>query len=396
MVKIEKSEDGKFQVCFEDTILFPEGGGQNSDYGTIIKGDTKLEVKNVFRRGDEAVHDILMPELPLAVGDEVIQQIDWVRRFENMQRHSGQHLLSNIFYNEFKFTTKAAGLGEITTYIDLETKDCKPEQAQKVEEIANECIKNHVQIKIEYAEKDDPDMIELIKRAPKEVPKDVSGPVRIIKIDGVGLNPCCGTHVSDLSQLQLLKILSAEKKKDKVRVTFVVGKQILKYLEEVFQREVAVTQLLHAPAEEHIDYIKKIQAKSKSTQKTIAKVSKDLAYIEAARINDLEADFFILQRNDGLDFSFIATLQKGLKLKNSDMFLMIVLSEGFDSTNGIVAMQGSDVKHLKEPVFEMLGGQPNEKDGKAQGKVTQLNKMKDCKILVENYFKKKAGCENEA
>lgn len=85
-------------MCFDDTILFPEGGGQNTDHGMIVKKDLQLEVKNIFRREREAVHEIFVADLlPLSVGDEVTQIVDWDRRFDHMQQHSGQHLISAIF-----------------------------------------------------------------------------------------------------------------------------------------------------------------------------------------------------------------------------------------------------------------------------------------------------------
>ena len=97
-LKIPGSKLKGFNVVFDDTILFPEGGGQNDDHGTIwLKEDKNgLPVKRVIRKGGQAVH-FVVTDKPIEKGTTVIQKVDWTRRFDHMQQHSGQHLISAIF-----------------------------------------------------------------------------------------------------------------------------------------------------------------------------------------------------------------------------------------------------------------------------------------------------------
>lgn len=105
-----------YNVICEDTILFPEGGGQPCDYGTI----NGKNVRSVIRQGSQAVHFVESAE-PFCVGEPVKQCLDWDRRLDHMQQHSGQHLITALFDKEFKYDTTSWWLGSDTSYIELGT-----------------------------------------------------------------------------------------------------------------------------------------------------------------------------------------------------------------------------------------------------------------------------------
>ncbi|KAJ8973982.1 hypothetical protein NQ317_017357 [Molorchus minor] len=123
-----------FEVILEDTIIFPEGGGQPCDHGYL----NEVPVKYVVRKEDKAVHYV---KEMFNVGDKVKQTIDWDRRFDHMQQHSGQHLVSAIFELDFKFPTLSWWLGEEVSYIELDTPSIAYEQIKKVENIVNNLIR---------------------------------------------------------------------------------------------------------------------------------------------------------------------------------------------------------------------------------------------------------------
>jgi misacylated tRNA(Ala) deacylase len=105
-------ETNGYEVILENTIIFPEGGGQPSDHGYL----NDQPVYQVIRRGDKAVHYV---EQPLNIGEEVKEVIDWKRRLDHMQQHSGQHLITAIVDREFKYPTMSWYLGEDVAYIEL-------------------------------------------------------------------------------------------------------------------------------------------------------------------------------------------------------------------------------------------------------------------------------------
>lgn len=229
-------------MIFEDTILFPEGGGQPCDYGKV----NNMFVTNVTRKGSDAIHFLNMDstDMQLKPGDEVHQMLDWTRRHDHMQQHSGQHLITAIFDREYKVGTKSWWLGTDTSYIEIEENDVSEEQMQNVEKICNELIGAAKSVKVDLYSADNPVLNTDAVRTNKDLPEDVVGDVRVVTIEDVESNRCCGTHVTNLAQLQVVKLLYVEKIKGKVLVHFLVGNRVLKKLSECFNREQQLTAAL--------------------------------------------------------------------------------------------------------------------------------------------------------
>ncbi|KAJ7396367.1 Alanyl-tRNA editing protein Aarsd1 [Pitangus sulphuratus] len=181
-----------FQVVLEDTILFPEGGGQPDDRGLI--GD--VPVLRVTRRGPEAVHFV---PAALEPGAEVLLSLDWERRFDHMQQHSGQHLITAIAEQMFGFKTTSWELGRQRSLIELDTPSMTAEQVKALEMSVNEKIRDRVPVTVRELAADDPEVERVRSRG---LPDDHVGPVRVVDIEGIDSNMCCGTHVSNLSDLQ--------------------------------------------------------------------------------------------------------------------------------------------------------------------------------------------------
>lgn len=234
----------------KDTILFPEGGGQPNDRGTIVlksdSGEKRLQVLNVTRKGPEAIHFVENAgndENLLKVGDEVVQLVDWERRHDHMQQHSGQHLISALFEQQYNYNTKAWWLGAESSYIEIDGKNITDGEMKNIESICNLRISQALPVNVQVYETADC-AGEEVTRASRGLPIDLSGPVRLINIEGVDSNMCCGTHVSNLAQLQVIKLMNIEKTKAKTLVHFLVGNRVLKKLESTFQRELQFTSLL--------------------------------------------------------------------------------------------------------------------------------------------------------
>ena len=234
VVSIEKAETKKnngkdsvsgFNLIFEDTILFPEGGGQNCDHGKI---NNEIPIVSVIRKGAEAIHFAEADNLPFSVGAEIKMEVDWKRRSDHMQQHSGQHLISAVF-DKLGYGTKAWWLGDYsnTSFVELD-KDLDVKVMQEVEEICNGHIREGLPISVQNFDKIE-DMTKADLRAPRGLPKDQVGAIRLVNILGVDSNPCCGTHVKNTSELQVIKLMNIEKGKNKILVHFLVS--IWEYVE---------------------------------------------------------------------------------------------------------------------------------------------------------------------
>ncbi|SPP86855.1 alanyl-tRNA editing protein Aarsd1-B [Drosophila guanche] len=383
-----------FNVVCEDTILFPEGGGQPCDYGTI----NGQPVRSVLRKGATAVH-FVESSSSFEEGAEVHQSLDWDRRLDHMQQHSGQHLITALFDREFKYDTTSWSLGSNVSYIQLNTPHLiSRESLDLIERQANELIREGRPVSVVLV---DPKVDEEFSdaRAARGLPKDHEGLARVVRIEGVESNMCCGTHVTDLSQLQCIKLLYAEKVKTNVLVHFVVGVRVLRKLGEVFQREQQLTVALKGGAQQHLELVQKLQQNVKGTRKAFLQLLKDFATAEAERLDDLSKaqrpKYFSLHRRDGIEVDFIHTF---LRHAPEDIFYFLTVSEGIaagSSAKGHLVLRGDPelVKELGPQFLELLEGKGNGKEGSFQGKINNLAKLPECIELLESHFKPKKTIE---
>ncbi|NXU07372.1 AASDB protein, partial [Buphagus erythrorhynchus] len=262
---------------------------QPDDRGLI--GD--VPVLRVTRRGPEAVHFV---PAPLEPGAEVLLSLDWERRFDHMQQHSGQHLISAIAEQMFGFKTTSWELGRQRSVIELDTPLVTAEQVEALEKSVNEKIRDRVPVTVRELAADDPE-VETVKS--RGLPDDHVGPVRVVDIKGIDSNMCCGTHVSNLSDLQVIKLLGMEKgKKNKTNLIFLAGNRVLKSIEQSHNTEKALTSLLKNGPGEHVEAVKRLQSSVKLLQKNNLNLLRDIAVLIARDFKSKPApkQLFVLHR----------------------------------------------------------------------------------------------------
>ena len=204
-------------------------------------------VLHVSRHGTQAIHFVESnhnDDEPLTVGQEARQIVDWARRFDNMQQHtggydlsygsperererergfrfSGQHLISAVLEKRHNISTTSWWMAESDdagskvgiSSIELDRNDIPREIVEQVELECNQAIRDHLDVQVKMYELNDP---ELNQSHTRGLPEDLAGPIRVVNIGGdplVDSNLCCGTHVNNLAQLQIIKLVSVEKGK---------------------------------------------------------------------------------------------------------------------------------------------------------------------------------------
>jgi misacylated tRNA(Ala) deacylase len=257
--KIDGKQDG-YEVLLEDTVLFPEGGGQPDDRGTI----DGVAVERVLRRGGEAVHYTLEP---IEIGKTVKVEVDWKRRFDHMQQHTGQHLVTAIADNKYGYKTASWCLGPHKSFIELDCSKMSQKEIDDVEVSVNELIRAQTPVIPHVLQVGSPELEEVRSRG---LPDDHVGPVRVIEIQGIDSNMCCGTHLSNLSHLQSIKLLHTESKRGHVLLYFVAGQRVLDYLNRSVSVERSLSKLLSCGPEDHVECVERLQ----KTQKLSAKVNR--------------------------------------------------------------------------------------------------------------------------
>ncbi|KAM9424836.1 alanyl-tRNA editing protein Aarsd1 [Pholidichthys leucotaenia] len=372
-----------FSVKLQDTILFPEGGGQPDDHGLI--GD--IPVLRVTREGPEAVHFV---SSPLDVGQKVQLKVDWERRFDHMQQHSGQHLITALADTMFGFKTTSWELGRQRSTIELDTPCVKPNQVRELEEAVNEKIRAHVPVNVQLLSIDDPAVEEVRSRG---LPDDHAGPIRIVDIEGVDANMCCGTHVSNLSHLQVIKLLGTEKgKKNKTNLIFLAGNRVLKYAEKSYGTERSLVSLLKTGPDEHVEAVDKLQKSVKLLQKTNLSLLRDMAVLIAQNLkNDPQkGNFFTLHKKEG-DNEFMNIIANEINTEETLVFLTV----GEEKGPGLFLLAGPGelVTEMGPQVLELLQGKGAGKNGRFQGKASSLSRRGEVEALLKQHCTRNASAE---
>lgn len=232
IVKSLNEIEGEKWLLLDQTIFYPEGGGQPADFGSI-NGEEVLDVQ-MF--DNEILHKV---NIDIEPGTRVKLAIDYERRFEHMQQHTGQHLLSAVWMELYHIPTVSFHLGKDSCTIDLKTSELTEEQMKAVEtKVMDYVFENRsVEHYVLPFDEVEPEMLAKLKENPKFV--------RFIEIDGIDTSACCGTHVRMLGELGLLKLISWERYKQNVRLTFNFGKRAYVYFQEVFQGVTNVSKKLN-------------------------------------------------------------------------------------------------------------------------------------------------------
>lgn len=364
-----------FRVVLEDTLLFPEGGGQPDDRGTI----DDVPVLRVTRRGAEADH---FTEMPLAPGSQVCVRVDWERRFDHMQQHSGQHLITAVAEQLFGLKTTSWELGRLRSAIELDSPSVTAEQVAAIEQSVNEKIRARLMVSVRELSPDNPEVEQVRGRG---LPDDHAGPVRVVTIEGVDASMCCGTHVSNLSDLQIIKILGTEKgKKNKTNLLFLAGQRVLKWVERSHESEKALTSLLKCGAEDHVQVVTKLQSSVKLLQKNNLNLLRDLA-VHVARSLRADPDWggvVALHRKDG-DSEFMNIIANEVGAEDTLLFLTV----GDEKGAGLFLLAGppETVETLGPRVAEVLEGKGAGKKGRYQGKAAKMGRRMEAQALLQKH-----------
>lgn len=203
---------GNPALQLDRTGFYPTSGGQPHDTGSLAA----VPVVDVVVQDDVVLH-VLGREPQAAIGETVSGRIDWPRRYDHMQQHSGQHLLSQVFYRLFGVETVSVHFGAVESTLDLDTPAIDVAQIAAAEQEANRLAYQALPItayKLTQAE---------LATVPLRRPPTVSGLVRIVEIAGYDYSACGGTHVHTSAELAPLKIVRNERRRGQTRLTFLCG-----------------------------------------------------------------------------------------------------------------------------------------------------------------------------
>ena len=227
----EKTENGWY-ISLDQTAFYPEGGGQACDLGAL----DDATVFDVQEQGETVVH---LCDKALRVGQSVTGTIDWDRRFDLMQQHTGEHLLSGLIHRRFGYHNSGFHVGAQVMEVDFDG-PIPADALWELESQANALVWANLPVNCYYPSQQELPNVQY--RTKRELP----WPVRIVDIPGADTCACCGVHVKYTGEVGLIKILSCVKFHGGVRLEMVCGNRAYRYIHRIFEQNRQVSQLLSA------------------------------------------------------------------------------------------------------------------------------------------------------
>ncbi|MBN1223207.1 MAG: hypothetical protein JXB23_08145 [Candidatus Aminicenantes bacterium] len=209
-----KTHLDKPALILDQTCFYPESGGQPADKGSL----NGVEVVDVVEMDEQLLH-VLRKEV---TSDQVQGIIDWEIRFDHMQQHAGQHILSQSFYTLFNAETVSFHLGNATSTVEIDMREVKEEDVDKVERLSNEVVFQNEEICTYITPKD------MIETVPLRKPPKKAGHIRVVQISDFDYSACGGTHPRRTGEIGLIKILKWERIRNNLRFEFVCGQRSLR------------------------------------------------------------------------------------------------------------------------------------------------------------------------
>ena len=212
-------EGDRYAVGLDRTAFYPEGGGQPADRGTI----NGIPVLHVAKGDEYPVHYLASPLEP---GTDVVCRVDWEYRFDFMQQHTGQHILSSVFWKLGEWATVSVHQGDEYTSIELDEAELSEDDLFRVEREANRLIAANIPVETFWVEEEDLD------KYPLRRPSKVSGHIRLVRIGREDCVPCGGVHTSRTGDVGLVSLLGQEKIRGRIRTLWKIGERAFDQMRE--------------------------------------------------------------------------------------------------------------------------------------------------------------------
>ena len=258
-----------FAVILDESAFYPEGGGQPSDVGTL--GDVK--VTEVHEKDGELLH---YTEQALEVGAKVEGKIDWARRFDLMQQHSGEHMVSGVIHAKYGYDNVGFHMGSDVITVDLNGM-LDEAQLAEIEREVNEKVWEDKEVVITYPTEEE------LKTLDYRSKKELTGKVRIVDFPGADVCACCGTHVTHTGEIGMVKLLSVVKFRDGIRMEMICGKRVLNYLNMVNEQNHQISMKLSAKMDRTADAVQRLQDENFRLKGQVARMEEDMFQAEAKK-----------------------------------------------------------------------------------------------------------------
>ena len=345
-------------VELDRTAFYPEGGGQPADQGMItpVSSPESARVEDVHEKEGKVWHYV---DRPLDTGTAVIGKIDWERRFDLMQQHSGEHIVSGLVHNRFGYDNVGFHMGSDVITIDFNGL-LMEEDLQLIEREANQVIVSNALTEIFFP---DPEELKELEYRSK---KELTGKVRIVRFPGGDTCACCGTHVKRAGEIGVVKLLSVVEFREGVRVEMISGSRVLDWIRVIAGQNHLISVRLSAKPDQTAKAVERLGQENFELRGQIAR-------LEAKEFARLAGDYSgkgdVLLFEEGLEADSVRRLAD--TVMQSCGGRCAVFSKKADGTFMYAMGQaGGDLRALVKDMNQALSGRGGGKPFFVQGQVT--------------------------
>ncbi|MDR0889947.1 MAG: alanyl-tRNA editing protein [Oscillospiraceae bacterium] len=336
---------GGWEITLDASIFYPTGGGQPCDFGKMGAAN----VLDVRECGDAVIH---LCDAPLAVGELVLCSIDWKRRFDFMQQHSGEHIVSGLIHARFGYENIGFHMGGDVITIDF-SGQLSPQELREIEEAANEVVWRNLPVEVVYPNEQE------LKNTVYRSKKELTGQVRLVRFAQVDFCACCGTHVSNTGEIGVIKLLGAVHFRGGSRVEMLCGARAYAYLTAVHEENRKISNLLSAKQAQTFEAVSRLAGEHSAAQYRVVQLENALFSHIAAQCEGDTLRFEPEMQPDSLRRLATAIGQRG--------FFCAVFAGQDGAYKYALCKVGGDLRELTKQLNAALRGRGGGKDGFAQG-----------------------------
>ena len=339
-----------FEVVLDNTAFYPEGGGQPADLGTL--GEAK--VSDVRRQNGVIIH---FTDKALEVGATVHGVLDWERRYDNMQNHTGEHVLSGVINHAFGYENVGFHMHDDAITIDMDG-PMTDDDVKAMEKAANDMIKADIAVDISFPSAEERAAMGFRSK------KELTGKVRIVNIPTADCCACCGTHVKSTQEVGIIKVLSASKHRGGTRIEFVCGDRALRDFTKKHDEVIKVSRLLSVKPDEVAAAVEKTLQTLVARDERIAQMNQ--RYFEM-KTTMLPADQTILTLfEEGLtpfELKLFATqVAESKKAQVTALLASAAAADGTVVYNYVIAWDDTRLREASKTLNQRLNGRGGGKD----------------------------------
>lgn len=295
----QPGKDGMYLVTLDRTAFYPEGGGQPFDTGILCQNhedspkDPGAQVKSMVQvtevhEKDGQIFHYTDKELP--AGSWVHGIIDWERRQCHMEHHTGEHIYSGLVHSHYGYDNVGFHMGQDMVTIDFNGM-LTMEQAKELETEANGLVRANIPVEAWYPSSEELHTLDYRSK------KELTGPVRIVRIPGGDMCACCGTHVEYTGEVGIIKITGLKKYKSGVRLEMLCGARALKDYQKKQDQVMKVSNLLSAKQGEISEAVEKLMEESASYKRQINRLYQQIFELRCAQLQESDEPLLVFEED---------------------------------------------------------------------------------------------------